>query len=70
MRTYAISPVIAAAARKARVSQRHAVGIPLYLPAPGYDPLPVSGYVEFDADDLRVDALDAGDAAEEDDDFY
>lgn len=69
MRTYAISPAIAAAARKARVSQRQAAGIPLYLPAPGYDPPAANGYVEFDADDLRVDAAGTG-GDEEDDDFY
>lgn len=69
MRTPTI-PLVIAAANKARLARFHEAGVPLYLPAPDHAPLPADGYVEFDADDLRVDAEGVTCGEEDDDDFY
>ena len=72
MRRFAFYPVIAAATRRAYSTPIREVGVPLYLPAPEYGQLPAGDYVEFDAEDLRVDASGTtiGDDEDEDDDFY
>lgn len=69
MHTHTIPLIIAAAAHKARLAQLQEAAVPLYLPAPDHVSLPADGYVEFDADDLRVDA-EGPTCSEEDDDFY
>jgi hypothetical protein len=72
MRKYEISPALIAEMRKRAVAaQLREVGVPLYLPAYDTDAgLPARAYVEFDAEDLRVDAGGITIGDDEDDDFY
>ncbi len=72
MRKYEISPAIIAEMRKRiAAAQSREVGVPLYLPAYDADGgLPARAFVEFDAEDLRVEAGGVTIGADEDDDFY
>jgi hypothetical protein len=73
MRKYEISPwAIAEMRKRVLAAQYREAGVPLYLPA--YDAeraLPARTFVEFDAEDLRVEAggvtIGGNDG---DDDFY
>jgi hypothetical protein len=73
MRKYEISPAIIAEMRKRILaSEFREVGVPLYLPAYDADRgLPARTFVEFEAEDLRVEAggVTIG-GPDEDDDFY
>jgi hypothetical protein len=73
MRKYEISPAIIAEMRKRiAAAQSREVGVPLYLPAyDGDHGLPARVFVEFDAEELRVEAggVTIG-GPDEDDDFY
>lgn len=69
MRKYEISPAIAAAMRnRAMATSYQQTGVPLYLELPRYEPMIAPAYVEFDAEDSRIeaDSFTLGD----DDDFY
>ena len=74
MRKYEISAaVVAEMRRRAVAAQFREVGVPLYLPA--YDAnrgLPARAFVEFDAEDSRVEAggITIGGDEDGDDDFY
>ncbi len=71
MRKYEISPAILAEMRKRIAAQSREVGVPLYLPAYDADRgLPARAFVEFDAEDLRVEAGGVTIGGDEDDDFY
>ena len=72
MRKYEISPAIIAEMRKRIAAQSREVGVPLYLPAYDADGglLPARAFVEFDAEDLRVEADGVTIGPDEDDDFY
>ena len=73
MRKYEISPAIIAEMRKRiAAADFREVGVPLYLPAYDADRgLPARAFVEFDAEELRVEAggITIG-GPDEDDDFY
>ena len=69
MRRYEISPAIAAAMRRrAMATSYREAGVPLYLELPRPDQLIAPAYVEFEAEDARLeaDSFTLGD----DDDFY
>jgi hypothetical protein len=72
MRKFEISPVIAAQIRKRAIAANvREVAIPLYLELPRYDELRAPAFVEYDAEDSRVEAggiTIGGDT--DDDDFY
>ena len=72
MRKYEISPAVAAAMRnRSLAAPFREVGVPLYLPAYDERQAPARNFVEYDADDSRVEAHSftiGGD--DEDDDFY
>jgi hypothetical protein len=74
MRKYEISSAAIAELRKKIIAaQSREAGVPLYLPA--YDAersLPARAFVEFDAEDLRVEAggVTIGGDEDGDDDFY
>jgi hypothetical protein len=71
MRKFEISPAIAAAMRSRALAQRHReVQVPLYLHAPDGLRAPARDFVEYDAEDARVEAGGVTVGADEDDDFY
>jgi hypothetical protein len=71
MRKFEISPAIAAAMRhRAKAAPFREVGVPLFLELPRYRDIPAASFVEFDAEDDRVEAEGATIGGDDDDDFY
>lgn len=73
MRKYELSPTFAAAMRnRAMAAPFREAGIPLYLELPIHREMTAPSYVEFDAEDSRVEAesFTIGGGDEDDDDFY
>jgi hypothetical protein len=71
MRKYEISPAIAAAMRNRELAVRiREVQVPLYLHAPDALRAPAPDFVEYDAEDARIEADGITIGADEDDDFY
>lgn len=71
MRRIEISPAIAAARRnRAFAAPFREVQVPLYLELPRYEEMRAPGFVEFDAEDARVEAGGLTISPDEDDDFY
>jgi hypothetical protein len=71
MRKYEISPAVAAAMRNRTLAAQHReVGVPLYLHAPEPLQAPAHAFVEYDAEDGRVEADSFTIGGDEDDDFY
>lgn len=72
MRKYEISPALIEAMRnRAIAASFREVGVPLYAHAePLAYELPARAYIEFEADDARVEAGGYTIGADEDDDFY
>lgn len=71
MRKYEISPAIAAAMRhRAKAAPFREVGVPLFLELPRYRDTAPASFVEFDAEDDRIEAEAPTFGNEDDDDFY
>jgi hypothetical protein len=71
MRKYEISPAVAAAMRNRAMAARfREVGVPLFLALPQYREISAPSFVEFDAEDDRVEAEGFTIGVEDDDDFY
>jgi hypothetical protein len=71
MRTTQISPALIAQMRnRALAAPFRETGVPLYLEAPRYDAYRLPSFVEYDAEEARIEAggITIGDDA--DDDFY
>jgi len=71
MRRTEISPAIIAALRNRDFAAPfREVQVPLHLELPRYDQLQAPSYVEFDAEDARVEAESLTIDPDADDDFY